>query len=492
MKSLAVVICLVCFSSACVVKKSFAPHQKITAYKAKSDIQLLKNILKANHPSLYWYTSKEQLDKSFDSAINSLRDSVTERELRNTIASVISQIRCGHTSVRFSKAYATYLSKEKAPHFPLSVKTWDDSLVVLSSLRKNDSIFKRGTIITSINGKSRKAVLDTMFKFINTDGYTNNFKSQIVSFNFPAYYRNGFGMLKEFQIEFLDSFGKQTAALVPAYEEPKDSIKKSIDQPIIKTTRKEKKIAQLIRKRNLQIDTVNNIAYMQLNTFSDGSLSSFFRKTFKQLHKEQIKNLIIDLRQNGGGNIGNCTKLSKYLADHPFNIADTVAAISRKIKYSKYIKPAWLYWLSLQFFTHKQLDGKYHMGVLERQHHNPKKKNHYNGNIYLIQGGYTFSAATMLISNLKGQKNVTVVGEETGGGYYGNSAIHLPIIILPASKIRVSLPLFRVVFHRNREKTGRGFFPDIEVKPSAVSIQQGIDLKMKTIQEMIKKRDSER
>ena len=55
--------------------------------------------------------------------------------------------------------------------------------------------------------------------------------------------------------------------------------------------------------------------------------------------------------------------------------------------------------------------------------------------------------------------NVLVVGEESGGGYYGNSAMHVPEIVLPNSKLRVTLPLYRLVMDKNRAK-GRGVLPD--------------------------------
>jgi C-terminal processing protease CtpA/Prc len=78
-----------------------------------------------------------------------------------------------------------------------------------------------------------------------------------------------------------------------------------------------------------------------------------------------------------------------------------------------------------------------------------------------------------------------VVGEETGGGAYGNSAMHLTTIVLPNSGIRVTLPLYRMVLEDTRPKNGRGVFPDIEIGPSSVFIKQGIDAKMEKVKEII-------
>jgi C-terminal processing protease CtpA/Prc len=92
----------------------------------------------------------------------------------------------------------------------------------------------------------------------------------------------------------------------------------------------------------------------------------------------------------------------------------------------------------------------------------------------------------MLLGNLKGQPNVHLVGEETGGGYYGNSAMYLPTIRLPHSGIRVSLPLYRLVEDAGRPK-GRGVMPDIFVPASLPDIRAGRDSKMDTVRKLISK-----
>ena len=90
----------------------------------------------------------------------------------------------------------------------------------------------------------------------------------------------------------------------------------------------------------------------------------------------------------------------------------------------------------------------------------------------------------MFISQLKGQSNIKTVGEETGGGYYGNSAMHIPTIRLPNTGLQISLPLYRLVMDAHRPK-GHGIIPDIPVYPSSDAIKKGIDLKMVKIRDLI-------
>jgi C-terminal processing protease CtpA/Prc len=102
-----------------------------------------------------------------------------------------------------------------------------------------------------------------------------------------------------------------------------------------------------------------------------------------------------------------------------------------------------------------------------------------------MTGGNSFSATTLFVGDLKGQKNVTVVGEETGGGYYGNTAWIIQDVTLPETKIRFRLPRFRMVLDKNRKKDGRGIMPDVWALPSSEAIRRGIDYKAMKVRELI-------
>ncbi|RFM30276.1 S41 family peptidase [Deminuibacter soli] len=463
-----------------VADRRYAPEQ------ARADVVLLKKILEANHPSLYWYTPKDSIDYYFNAVTAGITDSLTEQQFKNKVSWVVSKIRCGHTAVRNSKAYYRETGKVPRPQFPLIIKTWKDSMVVLANLFKNDTVFTRGTVITGINGLSNKQMLDSMFQLISTDGYSDNFKSQVISMNFPGYYRNSFGISDKYTINYLDSTGKPHTGTIGNYDVKADTAKKSVAvQHLPPLTRRELRRADLSAKRSLRIDTATHTAYMRLTTFSEGRLRRFFARSFRQLHQQQVQNLIIDLRENGGGSIALSNKLTRYLSDHPFVTADTLATPSRRLRYGKYIHPAWVYWISMHFAAHKQADGRYHFIHYEKHAYKPYTKNHFSGQVYVLQGGYTFSAATMFIANIKSQPNVTTTGEETGGGSYGNSSVHLPSVRLPNTGLQVVLPLFRVVINSKQPKTGRGLIPDIAIYPTSNAIERNADIKMEKLQAII-------
>lgn len=480
-----------CMFTSCAVTKNTAynPTEKIAPEKLQEDFSVLKKVLEADHPSLYWYMPKDSIDRYYSETEKSLKDSLTELQFRSRVAWFVSKIKCGHTSVQPSKFYADYATAHKISRFPLLLKVWNDSIVTLGSLTKGDTIFKRGTIITSIEHFSNRQLLDSMFQFISTDGYSDNFKDQAVSFNFPLYYSLAFPLKDSFYVRYIDKSGRERETFVPLNKPIADTSKKDLHIPpgVIEKTPSHKQIKKIILtdKRSIMLDSVNKTAYMRLATFSGGKLRAFFKQSFSEIRKEGIHDLVIDLRENSGGNINMSTLLTRYLKDTSFKIADTVAAVNRRIEYSRYIKPSLPYKIAMRLTTVKKVDGKFHFKQLENKNFMPFKRKHFEGHLYLIQGGYTFSAAAMFVHNLQQQNNVTVVGEETGGGKYGMSAVHLPEIILPNTKLRIVLPLYRVVLDKNAVQDGRGIWPDVAVPPSSIAIRNGIDPKLEEVKILI-------
>ena len=58
----------------------------------------------------------------------------------------------------------------------------------------------------------------------------------------------------------------------------------------------------------------NNIGYIQIPSF-DETTSSEFKTKFEELQKQNIKSLVIDLRNNGGGIVSEALKIADFIAD---------------------------------------------------------------------------------------------------------------------------------------------------------------------------------
>lgn len=475
-------------------KKTYDPRKKYSLQQTERDYSLYRKILEAHHPSLYWYTSKDSMDHYFDYGKQQLKDSMTEAEFRKVLSYVTAQIGCGHTTVRASKAFNKYA--DKAPLgklFPLSVKIWPDDMVITGNLNRRDTLLKRGTVVKSINDKTIDYITDTLFRYISTDGYNNTHRYQrLSSFGaFGAAYTNVFGLSEKYTIEYLGANGEWRKTTVPVYDAAADTADRRTGRTIAppqKPSREERRQADLNNNRLLKIDSVNKTAMMSLATFGRNyKLRSFFRNSFRALQKNKISHLIVDLRSNGGGSVTNSTILSRYITDHPFKICDTLYAARKKSPYHSYIKDYFWNKLFMTLFTRKKTDGNYHFGYFERHYFNPKKAKHYNGKVYLLTGGNSFSATTLFINTVIKQQNVTTIGEETGGGAYGNTAWLIPDVTLPETGIRFRLPLFRLVIDKNNPKTGLGIQPEVAATPTIEAVKKGTDYKLEKAMELIKK-----
>jgi len=483
------ILLIVTFLFSCSASRNYNPNRKYPKEELQQDYTLLRNILEKKHPSLYWYTPKDSMDYFFDEGYKAIADSMTELQFGwKILAPLTATIHCGHTSFSMSKGWSKFIKDRRIPSFPLFMKIWKDTMVVTGNLNRNDSVIKKGTLITSINGLKSGEIVNRMFDYMVEDGYSSNVNYIRLSTGFPYFHRNIFGLYKTYHIGYIDSSGIEKKTWLPYYNPPPDSIsKRKTNKPGLR----EKKLSHKERLKNvrsLRIDSVFSL--MTVNSFSKGHLKKFFKKSFRRLRKQKSKNLVIDIRANGGGDINNYVLLTKFLRNTSFKVADTAFAISKNLRpYTRHVSTGFFTNLGLLFITHKGKDGNYHFGFWERHTFRPKRNNHFDGNVYVLTNGLTFSASSLFCNSVKGQKNITLVGEETGGGWYGNSGIIIPDIILPNTRMRVRLPYFRLVQYHHIPEKGTGVIPDVYIGPVLKDAVNGVDTKIERVKQMIIEKD---
>jgi Peptidase family S41 len=489
-------LCIILAVSCSSSRKAYNPQYKYPPAELQADYSLFRSILQSSHPSIYWYTTKDSMDYYFDQGFQSLHDSLTEIQFRDVLAYVISKLDCGHTSVKGSKAFNRYIDTASSLAFPFALKFWSDTMVISANLRRKDPILQRGTIVKSINGYTAKTLTDTLFNYITTDGYSMNGKYQSLStgFAFANLYKNVIGLTDSFDIHYIDSLGFESQTYVKPYDFRADTMNKktlSHGPPAKGSGKKKGKPTFYLSSVNLQMDTVMKTGFMTVTTFDRSNhLRKFFKNSFRVLQENHIRNLIIDVRSNGGGDAGLSTLLTRYIADHKFKLADSLYTVKPPAEYRKYIQNGFWYGLLVSAVTRKGKDDKLHFRYFEKHYYSPKEKYHYDGQVFILIGGNSFSATTLFAGDLKGQKNVTLVGEETGGGYYGNTAWIIPDVTLPNTGLRFRLPRFRMVVSRDRIKNGRGILPDVWALPTSEAIRDGIDFKAMKVRELISQQEA--
>jgi C-terminal processing protease CtpA/Prc len=103
------------------------------------------------------------------------------------------------------------------------------------------------------------------------------------------------------------------------------------------------------------------------------------------------------------------------------------------------------------------------------------------GKVFVLIDGGSFSGAADLAALIHHLKRGTFIGEEIGGGYYGNSSGKLPTVTLPNSGLKLQLPLYgywNAVAGDDGER--RGTRPDYVVPTNLSTVLQGQDQQLNT------------
>lgn len=469
----------VTLTSCSLSQQAASPEKKWSVSELKEDLSVLQQVLQRFHPSLHAYLPEDQWHEACLSTQVGIRDSLTTHQfLYGSVLPLITRIRCGHTQATYPRTLSDKLRKHPPPSFPLLLKCWSDTMMVLSPLASGDSLPPRGSLVTAIDGLPARQVRDTMFRFMPTDGYAENFNYHRLSTSFPALYRNIFGVRQEYRLDLRMPDGKDTTWVLKAFRPDSAAI-----------VRGRSGITVSGRARPLQFlrDSLTGAAVLRIASFDKRlGVRRFYRNSFRTIRREGIQDLIVDIRVNGGGFVDQEVRLARYLTKYPFRVADTAAAVARRLGgYRKYFMRSLDDRFVLNLLTRRQADGKYHLRYWERREYQPRRRNAFRGRTFVLISGPTFSAASLFAGQMKGQENIFLLGEETGGGAYANNGLLLPECSLPNTGIRLTLPLFRIVPNGQAPSTGKGVEPDIRVEPEPESVRKGIDRKFETVRKTI-------
>ena len=369
-----------------LLTEEFSPTQ------LKEDLMFLRGHLYDLHPQYNLYTSEEAYDVLYQAIIWNLGSGLTLGEYYNLISPVISKIGCSHTGIRLPEKYIK-AQQSYNHYFPLKVFVKNEKAWVVGSMVDQKSIVS-GSEIISINRVPIQNIIARMLSLIPSEGYNNTTKYYEINRDFGSYF-NLLNNSEEFQIEYMDPDNSEVLSLdvkaLPfvSYNSGRESFIQELP---------------IIHPFNKDLST----AIVEIKSFALADINEFLHlmdSAFREIQKEKINNVVLDLRGNQGG--------------HPIFAA---------ILYS---------FLTSENFTYFQLneDVPEFKPLYETME---PAENNFKGNCYVLIDGGCLSTTGHLISLLRYHDRAIFIGEEPGSWFYCNDNSRQ--FKLPNTHIDVNIP----------------------------------------------------
>lgn len=447
--------------------------------------------LESGHPGLYWYTPKAQLDSAFEATAQAINKPMTEVEFRRLLDPLIEMVHCGHTNVRGSRGFERWRKHHTPKDFPLSVFEVDNRIFVSSNLSNQPELYK-GKEIVKIEGRPALDAYQSLRKIVISDGYNQTFKNTTILNNFPMYYRYWYGEKDTYEVTVLDSLQQEKNYTVQRKKEEKKlkavAMPVKSAAPVTGQIRPAEPVMTKIydsRSASLSISSRDSsLALLDLNTFSMGNYRKLYRKLFRQIERNHIQHLVLDLRNNGGGKVAASNLLMRYLMNEPFQAYQSVESLPSKKEYNRYTNERMARLVMMKVISRKMDDGRHVIRSATRVQ-KPKKKHGFQGDLYILTNGGSFSASSITAANLQFWKRAVVIGRETGGGRNGCTAWAIPYMTLPESQVRIRFPLFKALTAVTDPNQGRGVMPDHPVAFTSMDFMGNLDPDMEKVYELV-------
>ncbi len=469
-------------------KKGFDPEAKIKVDLLKKDFHILHSAIGLGHPAWGQYHSLDSMEIWFRQTGAQIQEDMTEVAFRQLLDPLIAKMGCGHTRLQNSKAFVKYQrDKDKAElkrRYPPVKAFWvGDQLFVgkVTSADSNQIII--GTEILAIDGRNASEIIQTLSKRITSDGYNQTYRRRAFNVNFDAYYRFYYGEKNQYEMKLRTPSGDTTLLNVQANQATLKERRALINRA---KANRLKKGTTVLQKKGYQLQRLPDnpkLALMDIRGFRQRRGKGFYKKAFKYLNQKNIDTLVLDLRDNGGGAVKDAGRLLSYFLHQPNQL---IASKKRKKSiYEKYLGQKFLYnfivpiLVPFNFKNQKTETELIHSARLK-----PRKKNHFDGELYVLVNGRTFSASVLVAAYLAEEKRATFIGQETGGGLSGTNAFLMPKLELPNTGMRMVFPLYTIQHQISAKNIGRGLMPDHELTYTLEDLLEDRDLELEKLLEM--------
>lgn len=462
----------------------------------QQDFDVFRQVYKAANPSLYRYRTRRQVDSAFAATRRQLTGATTLLGFYRLLYGITAYTGSLHSDNYLPTAADSVLQASPG-YFPYPVQ-W-----LAGKLRLNAAAapLPLGSELLRINGHSAAELLTQLGVYATTDGYNQTGKDYLIGTHFARYYYLAYGPCPAFKLTYRAPLQADTAQLTLA----------AVAYPVYEQRYQQRHSAGLAAQLPpYQVQVIDSLhtALLTVNTFELGArgeasqrrYARFLDSTFQALRASpRVRQLIVDVRQNSGGDDPNDILLFSYLARHRYRENRRAYTTFRQVPYPAYFVE----------------DGPGARDTLEqelRAEFNPARRGRYwqkrsanpywhpdplafKGQVYLLIGPAVASAGSLFASLVRSARGPLILGQETMGGYYGHTG-HTPVEYqLPATGIRVKFSIVDLdqdVRQRRRFPPGRGVLPDYPVSQSLADFVANEDAVLRAALLLIQVRECKR
>lgn len=465
-----------------IYHSSFAQSidEPLSQRKMTKDLEIFRNIRMEANSGLYKYRSKEEIDSIYNWAENEIKEIKTYREFYNLICKLTDFEGSLHNDTVLPEKYKNSLKAEKDGYFPYPIKWVDDRWL----LNQEGTEIPLGAELLTINQRPIEKVMEGLYKYYTTDGLNTTGKRIGINYNFGKYYRLNFGLEEAFEVEYKipDSEEIKTIELASVgysqfYLNVENRYSKVYDDGNYKDWEEGEIYSYKITQNSIGVLTINSFSMGNKHTAEHKQYVSFLDSVFDNIKKQRIKDLIVDVRYNGGGTDPNDLVTYSYLTTRTFQENIQAWISFKKIPFVRYAYtniPRIFRFLGVGKYNKafqeefpEEIDGKFYQDSTSEDHKEwVPNKNAFTGNIYLLISPRLASAGSLFAAMVTGNENSITIGEESMGGYYGHNGHSSLGYILPQSRLGIFFSVVNLeqdVPKKENQIYKRGIIPDYNV-----------------------------
>jgi len=420
--------------------------QSITKNQAIEDLKFLrKNIIEYNPALSKYHPEFEGLSNQVIE--NTKNETVSILEHFTKISKICALANEGHFNIGHrNDNFYKEISDNTKISLPIQIKIIDSRLYIYGDF-SNEQLLNRGDEIIAINGIPSKTILNKLLEVTPSDGNIKTYAFRKIENRFSSIFYYHIQQPDVFTIKTIDKDNKKKSTTLKALttQDKIDNIKKYYPPEDIQKNEDESFYTLTLKSDHAYLK-FPSFDYRKVNKYKVKS-KKLYKRIFEELQNENVKHLIIDLRDNTGGRNEFADDIIPFIIQDDNNDPFLKKTISWNGKTKTYRLPK-------------------------------ASKLLFQGSIYVLVNGKTFSAGSTLARYLKEYGNAICIGTETGTRYEGFAAGSSETMILPNSKISIDIPRYHIVFPKSikQQTANRGLLPDYEIQLTIEDYSNKVDL----------------